>query len=65
MNIGRRNGPARVAQNRQYEAHFDHLNDVRVEQAAASLPPQTLPQQAYGSQPLEWACAACTPQLHV
>lgn len=40
--------------NRRYEAHYDHLNDMRVDEAASRLTPTTLPQQAFGRVPIEW-----------
>lgn len=44
-----------MTKNRRYEAHYDALNDQRILQTATRLTPCTLPQQAYGPQPLEWA----------
>lgn len=43
-----------MTKNRRYEAHYDRLNDMRIEEAAARLTPTTLPMQAYGPQPFEW-----------
>jgi len=43
-----------VTKSRRYEAHFDKLNDERILQATVQLPPCTLPQQAYGPEPLHW-----------
>lgn len=42
-----------MTKNRRYEAYYDDLNDRRVREAP--LPPCTLPQQAYGGEPLVWA----------
>jgi hypothetical protein len=44
-----------VTKNRRYEAHYDHLNDQRIAQVAAQSAPTTLPQQAYGPDPIAWA----------
>ena len=41
-----------MTKNKRYEAHFDALNDARILQATAQLAPCTLPQQAYGPEPL-------------
>jgi len=43
-----------VTKNRRYEAHDDALNDERILQSTAQLAPCTLPQQAYGPEPIEW-----------
>lgn len=43
-----------MTKNRRFEAHYDHLNDMRVEEAASRLTPTTLPQQAFGRVPIEW-----------
>lgn len=53
ISAGGRN-PATVTKNRRYEAHYDALNDQRIEQAAEQLAPCTLPHQAFGPQPIEW-----------
>lgn len=44
-----------LTKNRRYEAHYDQLNDQRIVQTATRLTPVTLPQQAYGPQPIQWA----------
>lgn len=44
-----------MTKNRRYEAHYDALNDQRILQATAELAPTTLPQQAYGPEPIVWA----------
>lgn len=44
-----------VTKNVRYEAHFDALNDRRIAQASAVAAPCTLPMQAYGPEPIEWA----------
>jgi hypothetical protein len=44
-----------VTKNRRYEATYDALNDQRILQASAQLAPCTLPQQAYGPEPVQWA----------
>ena len=44
-----------LTKNRRYEAHYDTLNDQRIAQACAQLTPTTLPQQAYGPEPVRWA----------
>lgn len=44
-----------MTKNRRFEAHYDELNDRRIEQSTAQPGPCTLPVQAYGPQPLEWA----------
>lgn len=41
-----------MTKDKRYETHYDRLNDARIERA--STRPCTLPQQAYGPQPLEW-----------
>lgn len=43
-----------MTKNRRYEAHYDALNDMRIEEAASVLTPTTLPVQAYGRQTIEW-----------
>jgi hypothetical protein len=43
-----------MGHNTRHEAHFDRLNDRRIDQATAQLAPTTLPQQAYGPEPIEW-----------
>ena len=43
-----------MTKNKRYEAHFNALNDARILQATAQLAPCTLPQQAYGPEPIEW-----------
>lgn len=43
-----------MTKNRRYEAHYDALNDMRIEEAASTLTPTTLPMQAYGREPIEW-----------
>lgn len=48
-----------MTKNRRYEAYYDTLNDRKIAQAAAELTPTTLPLQAYGPEPIEWA-----PQPH-
>lgn len=50
-----------MTKNRRYEAHYDHLNDMRIEEAAARLTPCTLPMQAFGRNPLEWASGSKPP----
>ena len=42
-----------MTKNRRYEAHYDALNDARIDQTGT--PPITLPQQAYGPHSIEWA----------
>lgn len=44
-----------MTKNRRYEAHYDALNDQRIAEAATRPEPCTLPQQAYGPSPIEWA----------
>ncbi len=44
-----------MTRNRRYEATYDALNDQRILQATAQLAPCTLPQQAYGPEPVQWA----------
>lgn len=44
-----------MTKNKRYEAHYDELNDQRILQATANLAPCTLPQPAYGPEPIEWA----------
>lgn len=45
-----------MTKNRRYEARYDALTDARIAQASrGSQQPLTLPQQAYGSSPFEWA----------
>ncbi len=46
--------PGQLTKNRRYETTYDALNDQRIRQATAHLAPCTLPQQAYGPQPIEW-----------
>lgn len=41
-----------MTKNHRYEAHYDALSDQRVADAAPR--PTTLPQQAYGPEPIEW-----------
>jgi|GEM_PF-1136022 len=41
-----------MTKNRRFEAHYDALNDQRI--AQAGTPPVTLPQQAYGPEPIHW-----------
>lgn len=43
-----------MTKNRRFEAHYDRLNDQRILQATAQLAPCTLPQQAYGPEPIQW-----------
>jgi hypothetical protein len=43
-----------ITKNKRYEHFFDGLNDQRILQATAQLAPCTLPQQAYGSEPIQW-----------
>lgn len=43
-----------MTKNRRYESTYDALNDQRIMQAAAQLAPCTLPQQAYGPEPIQW-----------
>jgi hypothetical protein len=57
--LGRGRGHPAVTKNRRYEDHYDALNDAR--RSAASPTPCTLPQQAYGPEPLEWARSSKPP----
>lgn len=41
-----------MTKNRRYEDRYDELNDQR--RASAAPSPCTLPQRAYGPQPIEW-----------
>ncbi|NLP82569.1 hypothetical protein HF576_01785 [Microbacterium sp. CFH 90308] len=41
-----------MTKNRRYEAHYDALNDQRIAEAATSV---TLPNLAYGPEPIHWA----------
>jgi hypothetical protein len=43
-----------VTHNARYESTYDRLNDQRILQATAQLAPCTLPQQAYGPEPIRW-----------
>lgn len=52
-----------MTKNRRYEAHYDQLNDKRIEQAAERLTPCTLPMQAYGPNPIEWAPRSDQPEV--
>jgi hypothetical protein len=42
-----------MTHNKRYEAHYDALADARL--ATAPPPPCTLPPDAWGPQPIEWA----------
>lgn len=44
-----------LTKNRRYEAHYDSLNDARIMESANVRAATTLPQQAFGPQPFEWA----------
>ncbi|WP_439593871.1 hypothetical protein [Microbacterium sp.] len=44
-----------MTKNRRYEAHYDRLNDAKIAQAAAAGRLVTLPQQAYGPEPIRWS----------
>jgi len=61
ITLGRRLGIAAITKNRRYEAHSDKLNDQRIVDAAAVLAPCTLPQQAYGPNPIVWASGVKPP----
>ena len=43
-----------MTKNRRYEAYYDALNDLRIHEAAERPRPVTLPQQAFGPEPIEW-----------
>lgn len=61
ITLGRRLGIAAITKNRRYEAHYDKLNDQRILDAAAGPAPCTLPQQAYGPNPIAWASGTKPP----
>lgn len=46
--------PATLTKNRRYEAHYDRLNDQRIEQAAERPGAVTLPPSAWEPLELEW-----------
>lgn len=50
-----------MTRNKRYESHYNQLQDQRIADSAARLTPTTLPQQAYGPQPLTWAGPAKPP----
>lgn len=52
-----------MTKNRRYEAYYDDLNDRKIVQAAADLTPTTLPQQAYGPNPIVWAARDAQPPV--
>lgn len=52
-----------MTKNRRYEAHYDQLNDQRIVQTTTRLTPCTLPQQAYGPQPITWAPRGQLPKV--
>lgn len=54
-----------MTKNRRYEAHFDALNDKRIKEAPEQTAPCTLPQQAYGPRPIEWAPRGQQPPVWV
>ena len=54
-------GITAITKNRRYEAHYDKLNDQRILDAAAGVAPCTLPQQAYGPNPIVWASGSKPP----
>lgn len=54
-----------MTKNKRYEAHYDELNDQRILQAAAEQRPTTLPQQAYGPEPVRWAPRDQQPDVYV
>ena len=43
-----------MTKNKRYESTYDRLNDQRILQATAQLAPCTLPQRAYGLEPIQW-----------
>jgi hypothetical protein len=43
-----------VTKNKRYEAHYDHLNDQRIAQAADRPSPVTLPPPAWGPNKVQW-----------
>lgn len=43
-----------MTKNRRFVAHYDALNDQHIEQPSRGLVPCTLPQQAYGPEPIHW-----------
>lgn len=58
-------GPA-ITKNHRYESSFDALNDQRIAEAVRRGDRTcTLPQQAYGSQPIEWAPRSSKPEVWV
>lgn len=52
-----------MGHNRRYEAQYDALSDERIARAATA--PITLPVQAYGPQPIEWAPRGSAPEVNV
>lgn len=52
-----------MTKNRRYEEHYDKLNDLRIAQASAQDSPTTLPQQAFGPEPIVWAARGQQPKV--
>lgn len=50
-----------MTHNKRFEAHFDQLNDARIEQPRER--PCTLPLQAYGPQPIVWTKPGARPSF--
>lgn len=54
-----------VTKNKRYEAHYDRLNDQRIEKAASRPAPVTLPPAAWGPAPIEWVRTGSHPSVWV
>lgn len=52
-----------MTKNRRYEAHYDALNDERIQQSTTRRRACTLGSNAYGPQPIQWAPRGRLPEV--
>lgn len=52
-----------MTKNRRYEAHYDRLNDQRIQQGTSRRRACTLGSNAYGPQPIQWAPRGQLPKV--